>query len=84
MGVKRVATASGGDPDGELVRKVQDRDRSVFNRLVVKYRNRVMGIAARMKKSDSGGKIVSEARRNLRDRASHPRKKGVGLFPVAV
>jgi len=36
------------DPDGELVQKVQEGDRSAFNRLVLKYRNRIMGIASRM------------------------------------
>lgn len=36
------------DPDGALVKKVQDGDRSAFNQLVLKYRNRVMSIAARM------------------------------------
>jgi hypothetical protein len=55
------------DPDAESVRKVRDGDRSVINQLVVKYRNRVMGIAARTKKSGSGGKIISETRRDRRD-----------------
>jgi RNA polymerase sigma-70 factor (family 1) len=36
------------DPDRELVQKAQDGDRSAFNQLVLKYRNRVMGIATRM------------------------------------
>jgi RNA polymerase sigma-70 factor (ECF subfamily) len=48
MGGKGVAMASVEDPDGELVRKVQDGHRSSFNQLVLKYRNRVLGIAARM------------------------------------
>jgi RNA polymerase sigma-70 factor, ECF subfamily len=48
MGGKGVAMLSAADPDGELVRKVQDGHRSSFNQLVLKYRNRVMGIAARM------------------------------------
>jgi RNA polymerase sigma factor (sigma-70 family) len=36
------------DPDRELVQKAREGDRSAFNQLVLKYRNRVMGIAARM------------------------------------
>jgi len=36
------------DPDRELVQKARDGDRSAFNQLVLKYRNRVMGIATRM------------------------------------
>lgn len=43
-----MATASAADPDGELVRKVQGGHRPSFNQLVLKYRNRVLGIAARM------------------------------------
>jgi RNA polymerase sigma-70 factor (ECF subfamily) len=48
MGGKRLALAMAGDPDAELVQKVRDGHRSAFNQLVLKYRNRVMGIAARM------------------------------------
>jgi RNA polymerase sigma-70 factor (ECF subfamily) len=36
------------DPDGELVRRVREGERAAFNQLVLKYRSRVMGIAARM------------------------------------
>jgi RNA polymerase sigma-70 factor, ECF subfamily len=36
------------DPDRELVQKAREGDRSAFNQLVLKYRNRVMGIATRM------------------------------------
>ncbi len=36
------------DPDKELVQRIQNGDRPAFNQLVLKYRNRVMGIAARM------------------------------------
>ncbi|TMA07374.1 MAG: sigma-70 family RNA polymerase sigma factor [Deltaproteobacteria bacterium] len=36
------------DPDRELVQKARDGDRSAFNQLILKYRNRVMGIATRM------------------------------------
>ncbi len=43
-----MVTALAVDPDGELVRKVRDGDRSAFNQLVLKYRNRVLGVAARM------------------------------------
>jgi len=43
-----VAIASADDPDGELVRRVRIGDRSAFNQLVLKYRSRVMGVAARM------------------------------------
>jgi RNA polymerase sigma-70 factor (ECF subfamily) len=47
-GRQSVAIAGVGDPDGELVQKVRDGDRSAFNQLVLKYRNRVTSIAARM------------------------------------
>ncbi|HEX9445686.1 MAG TPA: sigma-70 family RNA polymerase sigma factor [Candidatus Binatia bacterium] len=40
--------AAAEDPDGELVRRVRGGDRSAFNQLVLKYRSRVMGVAARM------------------------------------
>lgn len=40
--------AAAGDPDGELVRRVRGGDRPAFNQLVLKYRNRVLGVAARM------------------------------------
>ena len=40
--------ASAEDPDAELVRSVRGGDRSAFNQLVLKYRRRVMGVAARM------------------------------------
>lgn len=40
--------APGQDPDKVLVERVLDGDRSAFNQLVVKYRNRVMGLAVRM------------------------------------
>ena len=43
-----MAMASGQDPDGELLGRVREGDRSAFNQLVLKYRNRVMGVAARM------------------------------------
>jgi RNA polymerase sigma-70 factor (ECF subfamily) len=36
------------DPDRHCVQKVKEGDLSAFNQLVLKYRNRVMGIAARM------------------------------------
>jgi RNA polymerase sigma-70 factor (ECF subfamily) len=36
------------DPDGDLVEKFQEGDQLAFNQLVLKYRSRVMGIAARM------------------------------------
>ena len=39
---------SAQDPDKELIQKIQEGDRLAFNQLVVKYRNRVMGIASRM------------------------------------
>lgn len=39
---------SAQDPDKELVQRIQNGDRPAFNQLVLKYRNRVMGIAARM------------------------------------
>lgn len=39
---------SAQDPDGALIERIQDGDRAAFNQLVLKYRNRVMGIAARM------------------------------------
>src|SRR5687767_5649467 len=38
----------GQDPDGDLIRRIQRGDESAFNQLVLKYRQRVMGIAARM------------------------------------
>jgi RNA polymerase sigma-70 factor, ECF subfamily len=40
--------APGQDPDRDLIDRVLGGDRSAFNHLVVKYRNRVMGIAMRM------------------------------------
>ena len=36
------------DPDKELIQKYQGGDRLAFNQLVLKYRNRVMGVATRM------------------------------------
>ena len=39
---------SAQDPDRDLVQRSQEGDRSAFNQLVLKYRNRVMGIATRM------------------------------------
>jgi len=39
---------SAQDPDKELIHKIQGGDRLAFNQLVLKYRNRVMGIASRM------------------------------------
>ena len=39
---------SAQDPDNELVQKSQGGDRLAFNQLVLKYRNRVMGVATRM------------------------------------
>ena len=39
---------SAQDSDWDLVQRFQEGDRSVFNQLVLKYRNRVMGIATRM------------------------------------
>lgn len=39
---------SAQDSDWDLVQRFQEGDRSVFNQLVPKYRNRVMGIATRM------------------------------------
>jgi RNA polymerase sigma factor (sigma-70 family) len=36
------------DPDRELVQKIQTGDRLAFNQLVLKYRNRIMGLATRM------------------------------------
>ena len=36
------------DPDGDLIESIRAGDASAFNELVLKYRNRVMGIAARM------------------------------------
>ena len=36
------------DPDGALIQSIRDGDRAAFNHLVLKYRSRVMGIAARM------------------------------------
>lgn len=36
------------DPDRGLIHRVLDGDRSAFNELVVKYRNRVMGLVVRM------------------------------------
>ena len=39
---------SAQDSDWDLVQRFQGGDRSVFNQLVPKYRNRVMGIATRM------------------------------------
>ncbi|MBI2360435.1 MAG: sigma-70 family RNA polymerase sigma factor [Deltaproteobacteria bacterium] len=36
------------DPDADLVRRVREGERAAFDDLVVKYRNRVMGIAVRM------------------------------------
>lgn len=40
--------ATAPDPDGDLVRLAREGDRPSFNQLVLKYRNRVVGIAARM------------------------------------
>jgi RNA polymerase sigma-70 factor (ECF subfamily) len=39
---------SAQDSDGDLVWRFKGGDRSAFNQLVLKYRNRVMGIATRM------------------------------------
>lgn len=39
---------SSQDPDKDLVQRTQDGDLSAFNHLVVKYRNRVLGVATRM------------------------------------
>ncbi|MGH7771942.1 MAG: RNA polymerase sigma factor [Candidatus Binatia bacterium] len=39
---------SAQDPDKDLIHKIQGGDQSSFNQLVVKYRNRVMGVATRM------------------------------------
>ncbi len=36
------------DPDKELIEKSQQGDRLAFDQLVLKYRNRVMGVATRM------------------------------------
>jgi RNA polymerase sigma-70 factor (ECF subfamily) len=38
----------GQDPDGDLICRIQQGDQSAFNQLVLKYRQRVMGVAARM------------------------------------
>lgn len=45
---KTIETARFEDPDAELIRRVREGERSAFNQLVVKYRNRVMGLAVRM------------------------------------
>ncbi|MFQ5903073.1 MAG: RNA polymerase sigma factor [Candidatus Binatia bacterium] len=39
---------SAQDPDRDLVQRSQGGDRLAFNQLVLKYRNRVMGVATRM------------------------------------
>ncbi len=39
---------SAQDPDQELIQSIQRGDRLAFNQLVLKYRNRVMGVATRM------------------------------------
>ena len=36
------------DPDNHLIQRTREGDRSAFNQLVLKYRGRVMGVAARM------------------------------------
>jgi len=36
------------DPDGDLIESIRAGDASAFNELVLKYRNRVIGVAARM------------------------------------
>jgi RNA polymerase sigma-70 factor (ECF subfamily) len=36
------------DPDNDLIQRFRQGDRSAFNQLVLKYRNRVMGLATRM------------------------------------
>ncbi len=36
------------DPDKDLIQRIQRGDQSAFNQLVLKYRNRVMGVATRM------------------------------------
>lgn len=38
----------GLDPDGDLIQKIQQGEQLAFNQLVLKYRHRVMGVAARM------------------------------------
>lgn len=40
--------ASSQDPDKELIQRIQGGDRLAFDQMVLKYRNRVMGIATRM------------------------------------
>jgi len=67
-----VAIASTGDPDSELVRLAREGDRSAFNALVTKYRNRVLGIAARMlsdraEAEDLAQDVFVKAYRSLRD-----------------
>ncbi len=39
---------SAEDPDRDLIQRSQGGDRLAFNQLVLKYRNRVMGVATRM------------------------------------
>ena len=36
------------DPDGAFIQRIWGGDQSAFNQLVLKYRNRVMGVATRM------------------------------------
>jgi RNA polymerase sigma-70 factor (ECF subfamily) len=70
--MKSVGIAPADDPDGELVRRVREGDRSAFNQLVLKYRSRVMGVAARMigdraEAEDLAQDVFVKAYRALRD-----------------
>jgi RNA polymerase sigma-70 factor (ECF subfamily) len=67
-----VALASADDPDGELIRRVREGDRAAFNQLVLKYRSRVMGVAARMigeraEAEDLAQDVFVKVFRSLRD-----------------
>lgn len=67
-----MAMAPADDPDNELVRQVREGDRLAFNQLVLKYRGRVMGIAARMlgdraAAEDLAQDIFVKVYRSLRD-----------------
>lgn len=62
---------SAQDPDKELIQRIQDADLSAFNHLVVKYRNRVLGVATRMlgdraEAEDMAQDVFVKARRGLR------------------